>query len=90
MMKKTIVASLLLLSLTGCASTPFVWGSNEVVTGVHSNEIYYHAPPNVSYVRPHWVAPHHGMIWVYVPRYGWGWHHHHRGFHYRTPKHRHH
>lgn len=65
------------------------YGSQPVIVSqVPQDQIYYSMPPNVVYVQPYWPAPYAGMRWVYVQRYGWGWHHHHHGFYHR-PHHRH-
>lgn len=49
---------------------------------VPQEQVYQVVPPGVVYVQPYWPAPYVGMSWIYVPRYGWGWHHPHRGFYY--------
>lgn len=59
-----------------------------IVTQVPNDQIFYN-PPNVVFVQPYWPAPYAGMRWIYVPRYGWGWHHRHHGFHYRHHHHHH-
>ena len=59
--------------------------SAPMVVQVPQEQIVQVAPPTVVYVQPYWPAPHIGMNWVYVPRYGWGWHHRHHGFYYRAP-----
>ncbi len=37
-------------------------------------------PPNVVYVQPGYAAPSIGFVWGYHPRYGYGYHHPHRGW----------
>lgn len=40
------------------------------------------APPAPVYVAPPvYGIPGPGYLWQYHPRYGWGWHHPHRGWH---------
>lgn len=56
---------------------------------IPSHDIPQVVPPNVVYVRPYYPAPHIGMHWVFVPRYGWGWYHRHHGFHYHPRHHIH-
>jgi Glycine zipper len=60
--------------------------SSPMVVQVPQEQIVQVAPPTVVYVKPYWPAPHIGMNWVYVPRYGYGWHHPRHGFYYRTPR----
>jgi hypothetical protein len=38
-------------------------------------------PSGVVYVQPAYAMPAPGYAWVYHPRYGWGWHHPHHGWH---------
>ena len=38
-------------------------------------------PVGVVYVEPTYVTPGPGYVWVHHPRYGWGWRHHHHGWH---------
>lgn len=63
--------------------------SAPMVVQVPREQIVQVAPPNVVYVQPYWPAPYVGMNWVYVPRYGYGWHHPRHGFYFRAPGHRH-
>lgn len=131
-MKKIILASLMLLTLTGCATnrqngellgamtgaavgktfggtggavigaavgaaaggqigqsidnqTPM---APPIVAQVDPRDIPYVTPPSVIYVQPYWHPPYAGMRWIYVPRYGWGWHHPRHGFHYHYHYHR--
>lgn len=39
------------------------------------------APPGVVYVGPAYALPGPGYVWVHHPRFGWGWHHPHAGWH---------
>jgi hypothetical protein len=54
-------------TLTGCVVAPA--------------QPVYAAPPGVAYVSPTYVSPGVGFVWAYHPRYGWGWHHSHYGWH---------
>jgi len=60
------VACLIALS-AGCAPPP-------VVVRPTPANVYARPPANV-YVEPVYPRPAPGYVWMYHPRYGWGWHH---------------
>ena len=37
--------------------------------------------PAAVYVEPTYASPGVGWVWEVHPRYGWGWHHPHEGWH---------
>ena len=59
------LAALTSVALTGCVVAPIGPPPGVVVA----------APPGVVYVAPTYVAPGPGWVWMYGPRYGWGYHH---------------
>lgn len=53
------------------------------IAQVKPSELYQIAPPGVVYVQPYYAPPAPNWVWVYTPRYGWGYHHPRLGFYHR-------
>lgn len=62
-----VAAAAAAVGLTGCVVAPVA--------------PYRAEPAGVVYVEPAYASPGPGWVWMSSPRYGWGWHHPHRGWH---------
>ena len=66
-MMKILLTVLVVLGLTGCATSQY--------------DVVSHPQPRVIYVNPHSAWPHdpwrhhHHWHWTWAHRHGWGWHH---------------
>lgn len=73
-----LVVTLAAASLAGCVVAPLPPPRPRVVVAPPPGVI---VPPGVVYVGPGYPAPAPGYVWVHHPHYGWGWRHHHNGWH---------
>jgi hypothetical protein len=75
MIARSVAALAVLLAATGCVVAPPYGGPvyGEVAP------VYGEAP--VYSTAPTYISPGIGFIWQRHPRYGYGWHHPHRGWH---------
>jgi hypothetical protein len=71
-MNRLVLATGLVLALSGCIVTP-------ARVAVAPPEVV--VPAGVVYVAPTYAVPAPGYVWVHHPRYGWGYHHRHHGWH---------
>lgn len=71
-MKSLTIAAGVMLILSGCVVTP-------AHVAVAPPEVV--VPAGVVYVAPSYRVPAPGYVWTHHPRYGWGYRHHHHGWH---------
>jgi hypothetical protein len=71
MKKRLVFVAGLTIFLTGCIVAP-----PRVVVPVGVA-----VPAGVVYVSPSYPVPAPGYVWAHHPRYGWGYRHHHHGWH---------
>lgn len=73
-MKIAASAVLLAVALSGCVIRPIPVARPAYPPG-------YEPPPGVVYVEPEYPIPTPGYVWIFNPRFGWGWHHPRFGWH---------